>query len=137
MDLNTQLVESLATTRGANYYSVHSPGEFKKRIVDEFDYVVTPLVFDLALTVDPSSVNAGAGEGQGWRILSVYGSPNPNDTGYSAISGKGTISRVNTLFPSHKSEQGIKGGVVLLRMQVPQGGATGQLPQAPGCKMAT
>ena len=124
LDLNTQLVESLATTRGANYYSVHSPGEFKKRVVDEFDYAVTPLVFDLALTVDPSSVNAGAGEGQGWRILSVYGSPNPNDTAYSAISGNGTISRVNTLFPSPKSEQGIKGGVVLLRMQVPQGGAT-------------
>lgn len=124
LDLNTELVEALATSRGANYFSVHQPREFKERIVDEFDYAVTPLVFDLELAVDSASVNAGAGEGQGWRILSVYGSPNPNATADAPLGGNGTISRVNTLFPSPKSEQGIKGGVVLLRMQAPQGGPT-------------
>ena len=48
-----------------------------------------PLVFDLALQVDPSSLAADGS--QGWRILHVYGSPNPNDT---ALSGDGTIMRV-------------------------------------------
>lgn len=52
----------------------------------------------------------------------MYGSPNPNDTANAALGGNGTISRVNTLFPSPKSEEGIKGGVVLLRMQAPAGG---------------
>ncbi len=42
-------------------------GEFKKRLNDDFDYAVTPLVFDLSLKVDPSSL---AGE-EGWKILHV------------------------------------------------------------------
>lgn len=47
---------------------------------------VTPLVFDLRLSVDPSGLG-----GAGWRVLHVYGSPNPNDT---ALSSDGAISRV-------------------------------------------
>ncbi len=127
LDLNTELVESLATTRGANYYSVHTPGEFEKRLVQEFDYAVTPLVFDLELSVDSSSVsnaNAAAGKNNGWRILSVYGSPNPKDTAFAALgsttNSSTTISKVNTLFPSAQTEQGIKGGVILLRLAPPE-----------------
>ena len=59
-------------------------GEFQRRLADEFDYMVTPLVFDLELKVDPASTAAG------WRMLAVYGSPNPNDT---ALAGNGTIMR--------------------------------------------
>jgi Ca-activated chloride channel family protein len=121
LDLNTELVESLATTRGANYYSVHTPGEFEKRLVEEFDYAVTPLVLDVELSVDSSSIAGAAGtsnENQsGWRILSVYGSPNPDDTAYAALGSttqNATISKVNTLFPSAQTEEGIKGGVILL-----------------------
>ena len=50
VDFNTELVESITKIKGANYYSVHSAREFKKRMDDEFDYMVTPLVFDLRLT---------------------------------------------------------------------------------------
>ncbi|PRW59844.1 transcription elongation factor SPT5-like protein 1 [Chlorella sorokiniana] len=119
LDFNTELVEAISKVKGANYFSVHSPGEFKQRLVDEFDYAVTPLVFDLALQV----VTTGAGnasDDSGWRILHVYGSPNPNET---ALSSDGTVMRVHTLFPSPKTEQGIKGGVVLLRLRPPAKGA--------------
>lgn len=109
-DFNTELVEAISKVRGLNYYSIHTPGEFKERLDDQFDYMVTPLVFDLSLSVDPASTAAG------WRMLAAYGSPNPNDT---ALGGNGTIMRVNTLFPSPQTEEGIKGGVVLLRMAPP------------------
>ncbi|MYB29818.1 MAG: VWA domain-containing protein [Cenarchaeum sp. SB0663_bin_5] len=46
VDLNTELVEALTKIRGANHYSVHSASEFKNRMVDEFEFMVTPLVFD-------------------------------------------------------------------------------------------
>ena len=46
----------------------------------------SPLVFDLSLAVDPGSL----GE-QGWKVLHVYGSPNPNDT---ALNAAGTITQV-------------------------------------------
>lgn len=142
LDLNTELVESLATTRGANYFSVHSPGEFEKRLVDEFDFAVTPLVFDLKLSIDSSSIAGAAGtsdgknnytssatttapgsKNSGWRILSAYGTQNPNDTAYAALGsatdGSTTILEVNTLFPSAQTEEGIKGGVILLRLAPP------------------
>ncbi|EFN56223.1 hypothetical protein CHLNCDRAFT_35166 [Chlorella variabilis] len=41
LDFNTQLVESIGKVRGSNYFSVHTPGEFRRRLVDEFDYAVT------------------------------------------------------------------------------------------------
>ena len=123
LDFNTELIEYLGTVKGANYYSVHTPGEFQRRLVQDFNYTVNPLVFDLELSVDPASLGGDGNGKEGWRILSVYGSPNPNDTAYAALGGNGTISRVNTLFPSPKTEEGIKGGVVLLRMSVPEAGA--------------
>ena len=49
-----------------------------------------PLVFDLTLEVDNSSL-AGNGD-SGWRVLHVYGSPNPNDT---SLSGGGTIMKLS------------------------------------------
>jgi Ca-activated chloride channel family protein len=43
-------------------------------------------VFDLSLAVDPGSLVA-----QGWRVLHVYGSPDPNTT---ALSSNGSIIKV-------------------------------------------
>ena len=47
------------------------PDETRTRLCDDFDCLVSPLVFDLALKLDPASLAAG------WRILHAYGSPNP------------------------------------------------------------
>lgn len=112
LDFGTELIEGISKVKGANYFSVHTPGEFQKRLADDFDYAVTPLVFDLQLKVDPASV---AGN-ESWKVLHVYGSPNPNDT---ALTDNGTLIQVHTLFPSPKTEAGIKGGVVLLRLKPP------------------
>jgi Ca-activated chloride channel homolog len=58
-------VESVTKIKGANYYSVHSADEFTKRMDDEFDFMVTPLVLDLRLKLDA----------QGCEIEKIYGSP--------------------------------------------------------------
>ncbi|KAI3434996.1 hypothetical protein D9Q98_003048 [Chlorella vulgaris] len=148
LDFQTTLVEGIMKVRGANYFSVHTAGEFKKRLDDAFDFLVAPLVFDLELRVDPASLaphqpdnkdpasappaapearpqdssagtsNAGSAGVGGWKVLHVYGSP---DSEERRLSGGGSIMRVNTLFPAAKSEEGIKGGVVLLRMRPPPG----------------
>ncbi|MDQ1282479.1 MAG: Ca-activated chloride channel [Euryarchaeota archaeon] len=100
VDFNTELVESISKIKGANYYSVHSASEFKTRMDDEFDFMVTPLVFDLRLKLDSP----------GYEIEKVYGSP-------EADQATGELLKVNTLFPS-KSEAGeVKGGVVLVRLK--------------------
>ncbi|MFH1769753.1 MAG: VWA domain-containing protein [Parcubacteria group bacterium] len=99
VDFNTELIESITKTRGANYYSVHSSRDFKKRMDDEFEYMVTPLVFDLKLELDSG----------GYRIDNVYGSP-------EADKATGRIMYVNTLFPSSSEDGETKGGIVLIKL---------------------
>ncbi len=100
VDFNTQLIESITKLRGANYYSVHSPKEFKDRMDKNFDYMVTPLVFNLKLQV----------ETEGFEIQKVYGSPEANQV-------EGEIMTVNTLFPSESVEGKTRGGLVLLHLK--------------------
>jgi Ca-activated chloride channel homolog len=99
VDFNSQLIDAISKVKGANYYSVHSPREFQSRVNDEFDYMVTPLVFNLQLNF----------QSDGWRIEKVFGSP-------EADSASGNLMKINTLFAS-KSEGGEnKGGLVLLKL---------------------
>ncbi len=100
VDFNTELVEKITKIKGANYYSVHSAGEFKERMDDEFDFMVTPLVFDLRLDLDAP----------GYEIEKVYGSP-------EADQATGEIMKVNTLFPSKTEEGQVKGGMVLIKLK--------------------
>ncbi len=100
VDFNNDLIEYITKTRGANYYAIHSAKEFKKRLDKEFDFMVTPLIFDLNLEF----------QSDGYEIVAVYGSPEAN------LATK-TIMKVNTLFPSNSQEGEVKGGVILLKLK--------------------
>ncbi len=100
VDFNNDLVEAVSKTIGANYYSIHSSKEFKKRLDDEFEYMVTPVVFDRKLTLDSPT----------HKIEAVYGSPD-------AKRATGDIMYINTLFPTPTDESGARGGVVLLKLK--------------------
>ncbi len=100
VDFNTELIECITKIRGANYYSVHSAEQFEKRMDDEFEYMVTPLVFNLRLTL----------EADGWEIEKVYGSPEANEA-------TGELMKVNTLFPSKKEEGETRGGLIVLKLK--------------------
>ncbi len=99
LDANADLVETLSGIRGANHYFVHSSAEFERRLGDEFDYMVSPLVYDLTLELD----------GDGDEIAAVHGSP-------SADPQSGRLLHVGTLFPSAKEDGEARGGVVLVRL---------------------
>jgi Ca-activated chloride channel homolog len=100
VDFNTELIDYITKIRGANYYSVHSPHEFMERVEDEFDYMVTPLVFNLRLAL----------ESDDWEIEQVYGSP-------EADKATGELMKVNTLFPSKRVDGETKGGLILLKLR--------------------
>ena len=100
VDFNTEVIETLSDVKGANYYSVHSSEEFKKIMSEDFDYMVTPLVFDLELKLDSTE----------YIIKNVYGTDTKEKT-------TGTLMKVNTLFPSSRNESGeAKGGIILLKV---------------------
>ncbi len=100
VDFNSSLIEEITKTKGANYYSVHSPRDFRERVDDEFDFMVTPLIFNLRLNF----------ESQGWRIEKVFGSP-------EADQATGQLMKINTLFPSKREGGETKGGLVLLKLR--------------------
>ncbi len=100
VDFNPELVEYITKTRGANYFSIHNAEEFKKTLADEFDFMVTPLVFDLELTIT----------GGNYTIDGVFGSP-------EADRATGSVMRIKTLFPSPTEEEQVKGGVVLIKLK--------------------
>jgi Ca-activated chloride channel family protein len=100
VDFNAELVDELTSIRGANYYSVHSTDEFRERMDDGFQYMVSPLVFDLSLELDA----------EGYEIRQVYGSS-------AAEESTGEILRVNTLFASPTEDGRTRGGVVLAQVE--------------------
>lgn len=111
VDFNPQFVEhsmrsdtlkvkkEILKVRGANYYSVVSADDFRRRLVDEFEYMVTPIVFDLTLKL----------KSNGFQIYEVYGNPDSNKS-------TGELMNVNTLFPSAKRDGKTRGGMVLLKL---------------------
>ncbi len=101
VDFNTRLIEAISDNKGANYYSVHTTEDFRTRMGEEFEYMVTPMVFDLKLDLSSEE----------YEIEKVYGSDTANEE-------TGNIMYVNTLFPSKTNESGeVKGGVVLLKLK--------------------
>merc|ERR1711904_416446 len=100
LDFNADVVEAMSKAKCAWYGSVKTSDAFRKRLDDEFDYMVTPLVFNLRFHLSSDA----------YVIDKVFGSPE------SELS-TGQLMRINTLFPSAKDERGqTKGGVVLLRL---------------------
>ncbi|MFC3958433.1 vWA domain-containing protein [Halovivax cerinus] len=99
LDFNSELVDAITAVRGANYYSVHAAERFEERMGEEFAYMVTPMVYDLELTLDAP----------GYEIESVYGSPDADDA-------TGELMSVNTLFPSPTEDGASRGGVILLQL---------------------
>lgn len=100
VDFNTELIETIGKVKGSNYYSVHNSKEFKTRMGKEFEYMVTPLVFDLEMNL----------ESDGYKVDAIYGST-------QADKDAGNIMYVNTLFPSSSTDTGeVKGGLVLLKL---------------------
>lgn len=100
VDFNADLINQITAVRGANYYSVYSSDQFEQRMIDEFEYMVTPLVYDLSLELDAD----------GYDITRVYGSP-------IADEATGELLYVNTLFPSPSEDGKAKGGVILVQVE--------------------
>lgn len=66
----------------------------------QFDFMVTPLVFDLTLHLKSDN----------YEIAEVFGSP-------EADKATGEIMRVNTLFPSESEGGQTRGGIILIKLK--------------------
>jgi len=101
VDFDTDMAAAISKTRACNYFSVHSPSEFKTLMSEEFDYVVSPNVFDIKGTM----------KSEGWKVERVFGSP-----GFE-IPIEGTLYFIDSSFPSGTRRGETKGGVILIKLQ--------------------
>ena len=128
VDFNTELIEKISDVKGANYYSVHSSEDFKSRMGEQFEYMVTPLVFDLNLmsvnTLFPSKTT-DKGEVKGGVVLLKLKKKNENTKGnlklsvsYKDRSGKDYSNSQDVLIEKqeeHYDNTGIRKAIVLTR----------------------
>jgi len=100
VDFNSGLVEQLNAVEGANHYTVRSAEAFRERMDEGFQYMVTPLVFDLRVQV----------QSDGMDVARVHGTPDANAT-------SGEVMHVNTLFPSRREGNRTEGSVTLVELE--------------------
>lgn len=98
-DANAALARSLSAVRGANLHLVRSPDVFERRLESAFDRMVTPIVYDLAVTL----------EGERYDVTAVHGCPS------AAVRNR--LVHVGTLFPGIGPAGRLRGGFVLLRLE--------------------
>ncbi|MDS0284082.1 vWA domain-containing protein [Haloarcula onubensis] len=110
LDANAELADTVSGIRGANHYFIHSADEFEQRLGEEFDYMVTPLVYNLDLELDAT----------GYEVEAVHGSPSADDASEQ-------LMHVGTLFPSAKQDGQARGGVILVRLTQTAADATLEL----------
>lgn len=102
VDFNSEVVKNITNVRGANYYKVSNEEEFKTRMGKEFDYMVSPMIYDLNMKLSSNS----------FKVENIYGTDDLNS------ERTGDVLHINTLFPSSSNSNGeIKGGVILLKVK--------------------
>jgi len=102
IDLNTELISSITKHRGANYFSVHDSKKFFQLLDNDFDLILTPLVFNVKMKFESDLFD----------VDQVYGSPEWNET------NRNELLNINTLFPSRTDDDGdTRGGIVLFKLK--------------------
>lgn len=113
MDFDSDLITRLTKVRGSNYFSVIRDEDFKKTLNDDFNYIVTPLCFDVYVSMQSSK----------YEIERTYGSEydfkgKDEDKGDEVNEmKKGGVLKIDTLSAYEKTPGGIKGGVVLIKLK--------------------
>ena len=121
VDFNSGLISQISNVRGCNYFSVDSKKKFEKKLHSEFDYFVSPMVFNLKLTLfcegdDNGDNNNNNNNNNNGCIDKVFG-----DMSGSINVENGEIMKIDTLFPSppceDEDDDGVKGGIVLIKLK--------------------
>ncbi|MEW5854268.1 MAG: VWA domain-containing protein [Myxococcota bacterium] len=92
-DFNNELVYKITHLRGGNYYFIADAPRLTQVVDEEFDFMVTPVAYDLRLEITPA---------EGLQMKRVYGLPE------DAVTNGGMTLEVATVFLSKR-----KGGMAL------------------------
>lgn len=99
VDFQTELIVDIMNEPGTNYYSVHSSEDFRARLDDNFEYMVSPIIFDLDFEFHSNT----------FKIDGIYGSP-------TSDIHNNKVMEIKTLFPSETSGDESKGSIILMQL---------------------
>jgi Mg-chelatase subunit ChlD len=101
VDLSANTVECISSIPGARYISAMNSAEFKETIVSEFAYDVTPIAFNIRISL-PSSL----------QYQAAYGSSELN-----SLSPGSSLARISSEFPNPLNSDGsVAGGVIIFHL---------------------
>lgn len=104
IDFGQELITRISAVRGSNYYYLGSAERTRKVFDEDFDFLVTPIAYDLKMALTPA---------EGTRVEAVYGLPGVKPGASQAVM------EVATVFLSRSR------GAVLARLSRPE---QGQVP---------
>jgi hypothetical protein len=103
VDLSVSAVERISAIPGARYVSVINAAEFFATVVEDFNYDVTPIAFDIRLQL-PAGV----------AFQRIYGSAELN-----AVKDGATEATISSEFPVHLDADGCThGGLYLCKLKI-------------------
>jgi len=103
------MVSQITKRKGCNYFCINDSLHFKKLMDKEFDYIVTPTIFN-------AQVSYRETKGLKFKPERVFGSP-----GYE-IPSSGLLFFADSLFPSLKEDKVLtKGGILVVKLNKEEG----------------
>lgn len=70
LNFNSDLIYELTKIRASNYFSVHSKENFRRILLTDFNYIVTPIAFDIRIFIESNK----------YEIEKVFGIPEGKNT---------------------------------------------------------
>lgn len=100
LSFNAEVSEELSRVRGTTISNVNTSRELKKTLVEDFNYLVTPIAFDVDFRLNAN----------GYEIENVYGGDNDEKK-------SNTLLHFRTLTGSAINEKGVKGCAILIKLK--------------------
>jgi Ca-activated chloride channel homolog len=110
LDFNTDVVHNLTKVKGTNYLAVMDNAEFKKLLVNEFNYIVTPICFNAICSFVSDS----------YEVIETFDDREEEEKENHPEGGLRAkeFTKVDTLMGSDLDpSKGIKGGIMLMRIR--------------------
>eukprot|EP00026_Physarum_polycephalum_P001503 Phypoly_transcript_01505.p1 GENE.Phypoly_transcript_01505~~Phypoly_transcript_01505.p1 ORF type:complete len:1013 (+),score=195.00 Phypoly_transcript_01505:247-3285(+) len=102
-EFGSDILKQLGKIRACNYFTVYSAQDFKRIIDRDFVYILSPIAFNITLSVNSDQ----------FAVERVYGSP-----GNEIPSESGAMMSIECVSPSAVDETDrIKGGIVLAKLK--------------------
>eukprot|EP01083_Nonionella_stella_P129799 393859_1 len=109
IDIQMDTLQYMNNIKGFNYFYIDNSDDFMRKMDDEFEYMVNPMIFDLKIVLKS--------EGLSCCVDRVFGVPSSDKASHRTMY-LGEVMTIASLFPSLTNENNeVKGGIIVLKLK--------------------